>query len=68
MPQVIFFGLLLLLGFYCWHVLKRELAKLEEADRQSAKAQATAKRTRKREAIETLHQDPQTGVYRLDDD
>lgn len=62
MPQLIVFGLVAALGFYCWGKLREELARLEEADRLRRKAAEAEKRAR----AQTLTRDPETGVYRPD--
>lgn len=79
MPQLIVLGLAAALAYYCWRVLKRELAILEEKDRANRNvARQTSRNSSensdkgsapgKRDQVENLTRDPQTGVYRVDKD
>jgi hypothetical protein len=56
MPQILIIGAALAGGFYCWKVLKRELARLDHEEAA----------VRKKPEV-TLEHDPKTGRYRPKD-
>lgn len=71
--------LVAVLVYFCWKTLKRQLALLEEQDRaksnvarRSARQPSgdadSGKAPAKRDTVETLTRDPETGIYRVEKD
>jgi hypothetical protein len=56
MPQLMIVGAVLVVGWYAWKLIKREMARVDREVR------AVRKRP-----DETLERDPRTGRYRLKD-
>jgi hypothetical protein len=56
MPQLLIIGAVLIIGWYAWKVLKREMARVDR------EVEAARKRPQ-----ETLTQDPETGRYKVKD-
>jgi hypothetical protein len=56
MPQLLIIGAVLIIGWYAWKVLKREMARVDR------EVEAARKRPH-----ETLTQDPETGRYKVKD-
>jgi hypothetical protein len=54
MPQLLIIGAVLVVGWYAWKVLRREMARVDR------EMEAVRKRP-----DETLERDPKTGRYRL---
>lgn len=68
MPQLIVLVLVVALGFYCWNKVRAELVRLDEESDKSAKRISKKRSEDKKNKTQTLKQDPETGVYRLDDE
>lgn len=52
-----------------WSKLRSELKRLDEEERQAqVAAKKQAQQTVRKKGTETLKKDPETGVYRLDDE
>ncbi len=60
MPQLIFYALVGVVGWYGYKTLKKEMTKVSEKIRKEEDGQP--------KAVGELEKDPETGVYRVKDD
>ncbi len=60
MPQLIFYALVGVVGWYGYKALKKEMAKVSEKIRKEEDGQP--------KAVSELEKDPETGVYRVKDE